>query len=44
MPVKTKSWDEAYLYVYNEETSKFELVGRVSEVGEYDGEEPITHD
>ena len=39
MPVKTKTCEEAYLYVYNEETSKFELVGKVSEVGEYDGEE-----
>lgn len=39
MPVKTMTYDEAYLYVYNEETGKFELVGKVNEVGEYDGEQ-----
>lgn len=39
MAVKTKSFDEGYLYVYNEETGKFELIGKVVEVGEYDGEE-----
>ena len=39
MTVKTKSVDEGYLYVYNEETGKFELIGKVLEVGEYDGEE-----
>lgn len=39
MPVKTKSVDEGCLYVYNEETGKFELIGKVVEVGEYDGEE-----
>lgn len=39
MPVKIKSFDETYLYVYNEETGKFVLVGKVEEIGEYDGEE-----
>ena len=39
MPVKTKTYDEGYLYVYNEETGKFVLVGKVEEIGEYDGEE-----
>lgn len=39
MPVKTKSVDEGYLYVYNEKTGKFELIGKVVEIGEYDGEE-----
>lgn len=39
MLVKIKIYDEPYLYVYNEETGKFELIGKVSEVGEYDGEE-----
>lgn len=39
MPVKIKNYDEMYLYVYNEETGKFELIGKVSEIGEYDGEE-----
>ena len=39
MPVKTKTYDEGYLYVYNEETGEFELVGKIIEVGEYDGED-----
>ncbi len=39
MPVKTKTYDEGYLYVYNEETGEFELVGKVVDIGEYDGEE-----
>ena len=39
MPVKTKSVDGGYLYVYNEKTGKFELIGKVVEIGEYDGEE-----
>ena len=39
MPVKIKSFDEVYLYVYNEETGKFVLVGKVDKIGEYDGEE-----
>lgn len=39
MPAKTKSVDEGYLYVYNEETGEFELVGKITEVGEYDGED-----
>lgn len=39
MPVKTETYDEGYLYVYNEETGGFELVGKVVDIGEYDGEE-----
>lgn len=41
MPVKTKTYDEGYLYVYNEETGEFEfeLVGKITEVGEYDDED-----
>lgn len=39
MPVKTKICNEAYLYVYNEETGEFELIGKVVDIGEYDGEE-----
>lgn len=39
MPVKTKTYDGEYLYVYNEETGEFELVGKITEVGEYDNED-----
>ena len=39
MPVKTKSCDDMYCYVYDEEAGKFVLVGKVAEIGEYDGEE-----
>lgn len=39
MLVKTKSFDEVYLYVYNEETGEFKLIGKVDEIGEYDGED-----
>ena len=39
MPVKTKTYDEGYLYVYNEETREFELVGKITEIGEYDDED-----
>lgn len=39
MAVKTKSCDDMYCYVYDEETEKFVLVGKVAEIGEYDGEE-----
>lgn len=39
MLVKIKSSDEVYLYVYNKETGKFELIGKVDEIGEYDGED-----
>lgn len=39
MLVKTKTYDEGYLYVYNEETGEFELVGKITEVGEYDDED-----
>lgn len=39
MPVRTKNCDGGYLYVYNEETGKFELIGKVVKIGEYDGEE-----
>lgn len=28
-----------YCYVYDEETGKFVLVGKVSDIGEYDGEQ-----
>lgn len=38
MPVKIKSFDDMYCYVYDEETGKFVLVGKVSDIGEYDGE------
>lgn len=39
MLVKTKSFDDMNCYVYDEETGKFVLVGKVDEIGEYDGEE-----
>ena len=39
MPVKIKSFDEVYLYVYNEETGEFKLIGKVDEIGKYDGED-----
>lgn len=39
MPVKTKNCDSGYLYVYDEETGEYKLVGEVIEIGEYDGEE-----
>ena len=38
MLVKIKSSDEVYLYVYSEETGEFKLIGKVDEIGEYDGE------
>ncbi len=39
MPVKTKSFDDMNCYVYDEETGKFVLGGKVSDIGKYDGEE-----
>lgn len=39
MLVKIKNYDEPYLYVYNEETGEFELIGKVVDIGEYDGED-----
>lgn len=39
MPVKIKNYNESYLYVYNEEIGEFELIGKVVDIGEYDGED-----
>lgn len=39
MAVKTENCDYGYLYVYDEETGEYKLVGEVTEIGEYDGEE-----
>lgn len=41
MPVKTKNFDKGdfVYYVYNEETGKYEPVGKIDDIGEYDGEE-----